>query len=143
VASGDPVGSGEGHACHRRGLDRQGNEILGLEVVNMGFAAGAGKRLRLEREDAQVVRDPATAEHGVETGREVVVLRRDPGRVAAGLPVVVEARRAADLPVLLLVLGAVSAREIRAAVPIETASAPSARALATSAPVRMPPDMIS
>src|SRR5438093_5216951 len=110
VASRDPVGACERHARHRRGLDRQRDEILWLEVVNMGLATRARGRLRLEREDAQVVRDPAPAEHRVETGRELVVLRRDPCRVAARLPVIVEARRAADLPVLLVVLRAVVAQ---------------------------------
>src|SRR5712691_45974 len=103
VASRDPVGAGERHARHRRGLDRQRDEILRLEVVNMRLPARAGERLRLEREDAYVFRDPAPTENRVETGRELVVLRRDPCRVATRLPVVVETRCASDLPVLLVV----------------------------------------
>src|SRR5712691_2610606 len=110
MASRDPIRAGERHARHGRGLDRQRDEILWLEVVNMGLAASARERLRLEREDAQIVRDPAPAEHRVETGRELVVLGRDPCWVTARLPVVVETRCAADLPVLLVVLGAVVAQ---------------------------------
>ena len=103
VDAGDPVRAGERDARHRGRLDRQRDEILGLEVVDVRLAARAGERLRLEREHAQVVRDPAAAEHGVEARRELVVLRRDAGRIAAGLPVVVEAGRAAELAVLVVV----------------------------------------
>ena len=75
----------------------------------MRLAAGARERLRLEREHAQVVGEAAAAEHRIEARGELVVLGRDARRVATRLPVVVVARGAADLPVLLLVLGAVVA----------------------------------
>ena len=75
----------------------------------MRLPAGARECLRLEREHAEVVRDAPAAEDGVEAGGELVVLRRDPRRVAPRLLVVVEARRAPDLAVGLVELGAVVA----------------------------------
>ena len=75
----------------------------------MGLPARARERLRLERQHAQVVGDPAAAELRVEARGELVVLGRDPDRVAARLPVVVVAGRAADLAVGLVVLGRVVA----------------------------------
>src|SRR3954464_69464 len=51
LASGDPVCSGEGHPSHGGRLDREGDEVLGLEVVNVGLAARAGEGLGLEGED--------------------------------------------------------------------------------------------
>ena len=96
-----------GHAGHRGRLDRQGDEVFRLEVVDVRLPARAGQGLRLERQHPQVVRDLATTELGVEAGRELVVLGRDAGWVAARLPVVVVAGRAAELAVLGLVVGAV------------------------------------
>src|SRR5579864_5796484 len=104
VEPGDPVGPGEWDARHRGRLDRQRDEILRLEVVDMRLPARAGECLRLEGEYPQVVRDLATADDRVEPRRQLRVLRRDPDRVAAGLVVVVEACGAADLPVLPVVL---------------------------------------
>ena len=57
----DPARAGERHARHRRRLDRQRHEVLGLEVVHVRLAAGAGQRLRLERQRAQVVGQPPAA----------------------------------------------------------------------------------
>ena len=75
----------------------------------MGLPARARERLGLEREHAEVVGDPAAAELGVEPRGELVVLRRDPDGIESGLPVVVEARGAADLAVRVVVLGRVVA----------------------------------
>jgi hypothetical protein len=33
--AGDPVGSGEWHACHRRRFDREGDEVFGFEVAQV------------------------------------------------------------------------------------------------------------
>ena len=51
----------------------------------MRLPASARERLRLERERAQVVREPAAAQLRVEPLRERVVLREDAGGVAAPL----------------------------------------------------------
>src|SRR6185503_6896416 len=75
----DPARAGERDARHGGGLDRERDEVLRLEVVHVGLAARARERLRLERERAQVVRQPAAAQLGVEARRELVVLGRDPG----------------------------------------------------------------
>ena len=103
VDAGDPARAGERHARHRRRLDRQRDEILRLEVVDVRLAARARERLRLERQHAQVVGDAPPADDRVEPRGELVVLGRDAGRVAAGLPVVVEAGGAAELAVRLVV----------------------------------------
>jgi hypothetical protein len=41
IHAGDPVGPGERHARHRCCLDRQRDEVLGLEVVDMRLPARA------------------------------------------------------------------------------------------------------
>src|SRR4051794_37761880 len=109
LASRNPVRPCERDPSHGSRLDRQRNEVLGLEVVDVRLAAGAGEGLRLERQDAKIVRDLAAAELRIEASVESFVLRRYPDRVTAGLPVVVVARRAADLSVLVLVIGTVVA----------------------------------
>ena len=67
-------------------VDRQRDEILWLEVVNMRLATRACERLRLEREDAQVVRDPAPAEDRCteigDTGDDLGRSRRELGLAA-------------------------------------------------------------
>src|SRR5438128_8694951 len=73
------------------------------------LVAGTCESLVFESEYEVVVRDLATPENGIEARRQLVVLRRDAGGVTSGLPVVVEARGAADLAVLLVVLRAVVA----------------------------------
>src|SRR2546423_9462490 len=66
VRARDPARAGERHARHRGRLDREGDEVLGLEVVQMRLSTGARERLRLERQHAQVVGDPPAAEHRIE-----------------------------------------------------------------------------
>ena len=55
--AGDVVGAGQRHLRHRRGLDRQRAEVLGLERVDVRLAARAREHLHLERQRVQEVVD--------------------------------------------------------------------------------------
>ena len=41
--AGDPIRSGQGYFGHRRGFNSQGRQVLGLQIVDVRFAAGAGQ----------------------------------------------------------------------------------------------------
>src|SRR5919198_3155215 len=107
--SGNPVRPRERDTRHRRRLDRERDEVLRLEVVDVGLAARARERLRLESQHTQVVRDPAAADDRVEARGELGILSRDADGIATGLPVVVKAGRTADPLVFLVELGTVVA----------------------------------
>src|SRR5581483_10758303 len=100
--AGYPVGAGQGHAGHGGGLHGQRHQVLGLEVVHVALAVGAGDGLAREGDHREIVGEPATGEHGIEPPGELGVLRGDAGRVAAFVPVVVAAGGGAEPGVLRL-----------------------------------------
>ena len=89
-SGGDAVGDlvdervlhpGERDTGHQRRLDRQRDEVLRLEVVDVRLPAGAGERLRLERQHAQVVRDACARRAPGRSGRRA---RRPASRCRPG-----------------------------------------------------------
>ena len=138
---------------HGGRFDRQRHQVFALQMMHVRLAAGTRKRRQLHRQDIEVIRNRRAL-----LGRQPLfqsrVLRRDADRAAARVAMMAEAGRGAQAPrsrpwhraagrptpivVLLLQPSAMSTP-----CPIETASAPMANALATSAPVRMPPEMIN
>ena len=130
---------------HGGGLDGQRHEILRLEIVHVALAAGARDGLRLER---HAPRDSWRAGGRPATGSsrfgELRILRGDAGRDRG--PRASRRRRRPWCRACWYSSsqrGSLSPSATSAAVPIETASAPSASALATSAPLRMPPETMS
>lgn len=107
----------------------------------MALAAGARDPLAFEREDGEAVAQPPRRLDRVEARGQGGVLRGDPGGVAPRVPVVTGIGGRAERGVIGGPFRVALA--ISAAVPMATASAPRASALATSAPVRMPPETTS
>ncbi|MPM07838.1 hypothetical protein SDC9_54147 [bioreactor metagenome] len=97
--AGDPAGARKRHTRHRRRLDRQRAQILGLEIVDMALAAGPRDRLRLERQHREIVAQPARRLDRVEPRHQRGVLGGDAGRVLALVPVVIGIRGGAELAV--------------------------------------------
>src|SRR5258708_16548986 len=98
-----PIGSRQRHAGHRRCLDGEGGEVLGLEVEDVALAAGARQGLRLERQNGEVVAQLARALRDDEPLLERRVLRRDADRAAPGMAVVAIARGGAEGAVVVAV----------------------------------------
>ena len=94
--AGDVVGARQRHPRHRRGLDRERREVLGLEVVDAGLAAGPGEHLHLERQRVQEVEHPLGGLVDVQPLAQLGVLGSDPNRAAARVAVVALAGGHAD-----------------------------------------------
>ena len=93
----DGVGrAGERHPRHRRGLDRERREILGLERVDVRLAARPREHLQLHGHRGQEVVDALRGLLDDEPLAELGILRRDPDRAAARVAVVALAGRDAD-----------------------------------------------
>src|SRR6266496_2271915 len=86
-AAEDNVGSRERHAGNQRRFHRQGAQILGLEVVHVALAAGAGEDLDLRSDGVQPVGDALCRGVDFEPLHEFRVLRGDADRAAAGVAV--------------------------------------------------------
>ena len=70
-----------------RTLDRERRQVLGLERVHVGLAAGAGEHLQLHRQRRQEVVDALGCLLDDEPFLELRILGRDPDRAAAGVTV--------------------------------------------------------
>ena len=75
LASRYPVGARQWHARHGGGLDRQRDQVFGLEIVQVALAAGARDGLRLQRQHRQIIGQPAARRDRIEPRRQ----HRDPG----------------------------------------------------------------
>ena len=80
-APGIQFGARQRHPRHRRRLDGDRDEVLGLEMQHVRLAAGPGDGLGLHRQHPQVVGQPAAALDRVEPRGELGVLRADARRV--------------------------------------------------------------
>src|SRR4029078_9734671 len=89
-----PVCAGQRHACHGRGLDREGDEVLPLESMHAAFPARPRDCLRLDRERRGIISEPPAAKQWIEARGKHWVLRRDARRVASFMPIVIAAGRA-------------------------------------------------
>src|SRR3990167_72174 len=97
LLAGDPTGTCQRHPRHGGGFHGQGHQVLGVEVVQVRLATGAGHGLRLQYQHAQVVGQVPAALYRFQALGQLGVLGGDAGRVLAVLPVVVEAGGRADL----------------------------------------------
>src|SRR5215218_7539301 len=88
----NPFGTGQRDTRHRRSFDRDGDQVLGLEMAHMGLSAGSRDGLGLHREHPQVVGQPPAAFDGVEPGCQLGILCADTRGVGAVLEVVEETR---------------------------------------------------
>ena len=91
------VGPGQRYASDGRRLHGQRREILGLQRVKRGLAAGPGEQLRLDGQRVQEVVDPLGRLIGVQTRAQFRVLRRHADRAAPRVAVVAVARLRPDL----------------------------------------------
>ena len=85
--AGDPAGAGQRDPGHGGGLDRQRDQVLGLEMVHVGLPAGPGQRGHLHGERAQVVGHRGGGVDGIEPRLERGVLGGDADRAAPGVAV--------------------------------------------------------
>ena len=93
----DRVGrSGERHARHGRGLDRQRRQILGLERVDVRLPARAGEHLQLHGQRRQEVVDALGCLLHDEALAQLRILRRDPDGAPSRVAVVALPGRHAD-----------------------------------------------
>ena len=90
------VRAGERHARHRRRLDRERREVLGLERVDVRLAARAREHLQLHGQRRQEVVDALGRLLDDEPLAELRILGRDPDRAAPGVAVVALAGGNAD-----------------------------------------------
>ena len=106
-ATRNPVGAREWHARHRGRLDRQGHQILRLQIMHMALAAPARDRLELQRQHREIIRQPPPRLDGIEPRGEFKVLRGDPGGIAPLVPIIICARMRAELHIFGLERGIV------------------------------------
>src|SRR5260370_14684512 len=92
----DVVGPGQRDLGHRRGLDGQRAQVLGLEAVHVGLAARPREHLRLEGQGVQEVVDALGGLVDPQPLAHFRVLGGDADRAAAGVAVVAPAGPDAD-----------------------------------------------
>ena len=86
------LGTGQRHLRERGRLHGQRGQVFRFERMNIGLAAGAGKKLRLNRQGVQEVIDPDRGLVRVQARAQFRVLGGDADRAAAGMAVVTIAR---------------------------------------------------
>ena len=79
------VDAGEAHAGEGGGLEREGAQVLDLEVVDGGLAARLRKKGDLHRHRGEEARHPLRRAGNIETLLEVGLLGRDADRAEAGV----------------------------------------------------------
>src|SRR6516225_10230719 len=80
--------AGERHHGERGGLHGERRQILGLETVDVGLAAGARHHLALDRQAVEEVVYAFRGTVGIETLAQQRVLSRDADGAAAGVAVI-------------------------------------------------------
>src|SRR5438105_247982 len=103
VLSRDPVRPRKRHLRHRRRLNGERHQILGLEIVNMTLAAGARNRLCLERHHLEVIGEPPPGLYWIEPLGKLGILGGDAGRIAPLMPVVIGTGGGTELFVFFLI----------------------------------------
>ena len=101
--TGDPIGA-TSDAGDRGGFYRERDEIFPLEIVDVALAAGAGDGLGFQRQHREKIGQSPAAEHRIEPLGQFGILRRDPGGIAAFMPVVIGAGGGAERLVFRLQL---------------------------------------
>src|SRR5262249_22350029 len=72
--SGYPVRACQRYLGHRGSLNRERNQVVGFEMMNVGLAACPGQRGELHGQSLEVVGHPPRPDFGVETALKIWVL---------------------------------------------------------------------
>src|ERR1700737_4663500 len=100
VAARDPRGTCKRYTGNGRRLDRQGHQVLALEVMHVLFATRPGDHGRLQFESLEIVAYPARANRRLQALFQNRVLGRHADRTLTGLAVMAEPRCGAELVIV-------------------------------------------
>src|ERR1700730_11661419 len=100
VAARDPRGTCKRYTGNGRRLDRQGHQVLALEVMHVLFATRPGDHGQLHVESLEIVAYPARANRRLQALFQNRVLGRHADRTLTGLAVMAEPRCGAELVIV-------------------------------------------